>query len=412
VKPLYIFILIAALALAARLYLLSKTDSSNIYIPWYTVASDAVDYDAIASSIVTGNGFSLEGVPTAYRAPLYPAFLAALYIPFGIHAFGAVRMAQILIGIVSLWTLWRLGKTLNIEAAGLVAAAIFAIHPLSAIYDLSILTENLALLFTILITLCVAQFSINSRRIWMTFALALTALAALLRPETLMLFPLLAAWTWYVSGWSLGGAVKKLWPGALIAFAVLAPWTVRNLVVLRQFVPISNVGGNTAMDAIEYHKLGEYGVQGGLDEGILVGSGDNVPFNRTGWGQYFELWKRHPGYMIHLIAGKFLYWIGPSVKYDRALIRIPLEIGEFLWMLLGLTAITAGIFYDRWRAICVWSALLFIAYSAVFCTIALPVHRYRLTAIEPLLVLAACGIMAQSIKSFADRQSQNTVKRS
>src|SRR3712207_2411060 len=80
---------VLAVALVVRVAAVGLVDVALI--------NDPVDYDAHAQSIAAGDGYpdsyARGGGPTAFRPPLYPTFLAAVYEVAG-HRVGAARLAQ------------------------------------------------------------------------------------------------------------------------------------------------------------------------------------------------------------------------------------------------------------------------------------------------------------------------------
>ena len=71
--------------------------------------SDDRDYDAIARSLAQGDGFTLDGNPTAYRLPGYPLLLAATYAVFGDSKM-PIRMVQVIADVISCLLLFSIGK--------------------------------------------------------------------------------------------------------------------------------------------------------------------------------------------------------------------------------------------------------------------------------------------------------------
>ena len=46
-------------------------------------SKDALQYHKIAMHLLSGHGFEVVGIPTGYRSPAYPVFLALIYAVFG-----------------------------------------------------------------------------------------------------------------------------------------------------------------------------------------------------------------------------------------------------------------------------------------------------------------------------------------
>jgi hypothetical protein len=144
---------------------------------------DMFQYDMLARSLAAGNGFRwyaqadlnqlasfvdfdldsvkeydpILGVPTSFRAPLYPAFLAMVYFINGIDEsrFFAARLAQAIFLGAPLAPLtylvarklfppeYQSGKALEkSERAARISAWIVAAYPLLLVYPLGLGTEN------------------------------------------------------------------------------------------------------------------------------------------------------------------------------------------------------------------------------------------------------------------------------
>src|SRR5438552_9064851 len=83
-------------ALVVRLMLVWASAGVGLQI------ADERDYHVLATSLVDGYGFAHgPGQPTSIRAPLYPGFLAALWLLTGTESLHVVRLAQVAISLVS-----------------------------------------------------------------------------------------------------------------------------------------------------------------------------------------------------------------------------------------------------------------------------------------------------------------------
>src|ERR1700690_1738020 len=104
--------------------------------------SDDRDYDAIARSLAHGDGFKLDGNPTAYRLPGYPLLLAATYAVFG-DSKTPIRIIQVIADVISCLLLFSIGKKMFSEKVGLLAAAILALFPIQVLYVSHLMTETI-----------------------------------------------------------------------------------------------------------------------------------------------------------------------------------------------------------------------------------------------------------------------------
>jgi 4-amino-4-deoxy-L-arabinose transferase-like glycosyltransferase len=221
----------------------------------YELLGDAYDYRRHALSIANRLEYprSLDGPdggPTAFRPPLYPIFLAPFYEIGGRDATDAVRLAQAglgvlvaaLIGLIA-WRLWG-------RRVGLVALGLASLFPPFMFTGAAVLSETLFL--ALLLGACAAALEARRsahRLRWAVAAGVLCGLVALTRSNgAVLIVPLaFALFGPRERGWRLG----LLPVAALVGAAALtvAPWTVRNAIVLDSFVPVSTQGGHTLAGA-------------------------------------------------------------------------------------------------------------------------------------------------------------------
>lgn len=202
-------------------------------------------YSDIAANLTRGHGFVAEpgGAPIMWRAPLYPAFLAVLYALFGEHNETAVFVAQSALDAITAMLIFYLGARLFSESVGLVSALIFALHPLSAYYSLRFLSEPL---FTLAFTAAIAAWivAVRVRRVMAYLAVgALIALAALVKPVALGLWPLLMACACYQLRREPRRALSAAIAWTIACLMVLAPWAARNYRLTGELVAVATGGG-------------------------------------------------------------------------------------------------------------------------------------------------------------------------
>lgn len=229
------------LALGLRVWEVQRTS--------YTPANDAASYLALASQVANTGHYSTRGGaagsrgPTAYFPPAFPYFLAAVDLVGGHRTprGGAVepaRVAQAVLGTAAVALVGLVALEAFGVAVGLTALGIAAVYP--ALIELAgtVYAENL------LIPLLLAAIwaGLRARRSdrpyrWVVAAGVLTGLATLTHQNGIVVvFGLLPA-VW---------AIRR---GPLLLLAVtiltIAPWTVRNAIVLHRFIPVSDETGLT-----------------------------------------------------------------------------------------------------------------------------------------------------------------------
>jgi 4-amino-4-deoxy-L-arabinose transferase-like glycosyltransferase len=246
------FGLLLAVALLLRLGFIAVTAD---YVP----AHDDRRYARLACSIAVAGQYSLRtpdttragcgamprgaNEPTAFRPPGYSFFLAGVLaagplIPGDFWTDGRVVNAVLgtlvvaLVGVIAL-QVW--GRRIAIAAVALAAVDM----PLILVGG-SLLSETLFVTL-VLAAVAVALRSRTARRRtrWAAAAGVLVGLAALTRPTGLVLLVPLG----------MAAATRPRRPSAAIALVVaavvtIAPWTIRNAVQMRAFIPVADQLGS------------------------------------------------------------------------------------------------------------------------------------------------------------------------
>ena len=203
------------LRLVARL--LQGIDS--FWINGYTFFFD------IARNIADGKGIAAaNGVPTAFRVPLYPIFLACLTL--GHRWFWPVAIAESLIGAATVFCAALLAReifsSLPGRSAATLAAAITAIYPYYVVHDTAMQETSL---FTLL-TLIAVLLALRTAREGAPWSAVLCGLA--LGLDVLTRSPI-APFALLVPIWLL--TRKRLMPALMCALVLglsVAPWLARN----------------------------------------------------------------------------------------------------------------------------------------------------------------------------------------
>ena len=151
-----------------------------LVLPSFNELNDPDWYLPLARSLVAGKGLSLDGIPTAYRPPLYPILLAPLVgtlgkaLPWGI----ATLHLALGLGTVALTYLtarrWNFGPN-----RALIAALIVGLDPVAVLQARSVMTETLA---AFLVATGLAAATVSGRR-GILLAGFVAGLSALCRPS-------------------------------------------------------------------------------------------------------------------------------------------------------------------------------------------------------------------------------------
>jgi 4-amino-4-deoxy-L-arabinose transferase-like glycosyltransferase len=238
---------VLAVALAIRVLLIVTTASLGPRI------ADERDYLQIARSLAEGRGFAFDSGPTSLRPPLYPAFIAALWLGSGTESLPLVRVAQVILALLTAWLVYRLGTDLYDECTGVAAAAITALYPVLIFQNMMALTETLFTLLVIASALALVRLVRAPSVARSLLAGALVGCAALTRsvfwPFPFVLAPLVGWWTPSPLHRRISIAVSLL-AGSVL---VMAPWAVRNTRLQGVPVVVDTMGGlNLRMGNYEY----------------------------------------------------------------------------------------------------------------------------------------------------------------
>jgi 4-amino-4-deoxy-L-arabinose transferase-like glycosyltransferase len=187
----------------------------------------------LAQNIAAGNGITFgDGPPTAFRVPLYPAFLAA--VTFGQQAFLPIVLSQALIGAGTVWCAALLARGMFGSAAAIIAATITALYPYYLVHDTALQETSL---YTFLMALAVLLL-LRARRSGsgvMGGCAGLTLGAAVLTRANLAPFALLAPLWLAVPGQCRMAQWRQRWRAALVCAGVLAltvsPWLIRSFLL-------------------------------------------------------------------------------------------------------------------------------------------------------------------------------------
>lgn len=217
-----VLLVLVLLGLGARLWVLGQFSDLEL-------VGDQNRYLEDAERLLAGEEM------VAKRGPGYPAFVAASQVALGGDLAGA-RRGNALLGMLMVIGTWVLGRRIFSVRVGLIAAGIVALLPRNLPFPLYLFSENL---YAVCACLGVALALIAAQRGKLALALlagALLGLGVLTREMMLYFVPLVAVALCWCFSWREKRTL--LAAGAVLggAFAVIAPWSVRNAFVHEQFV--------------------------------------------------------------------------------------------------------------------------------------------------------------------------------
>jgi 4-amino-4-deoxy-L-arabinose transferase-like glycosyltransferase len=369
----------------------------------------AADQDAVAPFV--GDNAVAHYLPTAKRLleqrsfngpdsrpdskvpPGYPVILAATMAVSPDNYVAVTVALQILADCVTALVLYVLGRRLISPAVGLFAGLLWSLYPPAVVISTWITAETF---YTTILILSYAMLVFSYRNgstLQSTAAGFLLGLATLFR-GTAILLPLLLLPLWFR---------KRQYAQAagfvLAATCVVAPWTIRNAVVLQDHILVSTGFGSVLMQ--------------GSDESVFTSAG-----KRSEYARMFSEAAEHGIYKPTTpLESQWDNWMGRVGLYNltvrlktRPLSFLPFYVTKFLrlWyatesaslrpeLLLGLCSILVvpvGILQlFLWRSShseFAQSAGVVILYFVALPLVTLPLVRYTLP-IYPILILSASG---------------------
>ncbi len=229
------------LALLARCAFVAFSDPRSINSRWTTI-TDAALYDRFAWNLASEGTLGSRSGPSAFCLPAYPLFLAAVYSLAG-HLPGAVRVAQALIGLATVFLLGRLARCLGGWKAELLVVAMGAVYPYFIYFTGEILTETLFIFALSGALLSAALVGRQGRLRDGVLHGLFAALLVMTRPTGIFLElgVLILARPWAKEG-RRRRALALLIAAILVAL-VWSPWILRNRRVFGETVLLDTHGG-------------------------------------------------------------------------------------------------------------------------------------------------------------------------
>lgn len=397
---------IVALALVLRVALVLAT--SNWSPP---PSSDPHDFERFALPLAAHGQLPVSegaarGGPTAFRPPLYPVELAAIYRVVGVGSgperWQAARLIGAVLGAVAVALIFLIALRLWDEPVAVLAGGIAAVYPPLVMAGSSLMSE--ALFIPLVLGAVLAALAHRASRHRWRFALLtglLVGLASLTRGNGIVLLVL----------------VGLLWPGpprlsvraaraplamVLVAVITILPWTLRNANELHAFVPVTTetgfaLAGTYAPDAQAQRALWRPPVAEMLQVWRNAPSANEAAVSGRLSDMAIDYVRAHPASLARTVfwnTARTLNLTGPGL--ERALAHLwgyprwlaGLSVYAF-WVLLPLAAIGAFTRAGRRAPLALWACPLLLLVTVV---LLLGLTRYRLPADPFLVLLAALGL--------------------
>ncbi len=392
---------------------------------------DMFQYDMLARSLAQGNGFrwyaeadlnqlasfvdfdltSVKdydpslGIPTSFRAPLYPTFLAIVYFFNGIDfsRFFAARVAQaIFLGAplapLTYWVALRLfplpsgeGRVRG-EHVARISVWIVATYPMLLIYPLGLGTENP--FFVLLLASFLFLLSTVEKPTTFYFLVSglLLGLTTLTRSVILPFAGLAVLWIWFANKQKRGAILVA------VAFALtITPWVIRNSLLHHKLTGVeTSMGYNLYLG---YHPQGNGSFVFGPSLDLLPIL-DDAERDRVGTQKAIEFIKAQPERFIPLAINRLGFFFGLEKRvlmyfYGNDIlgfVPLPLLLTISAILLLPFIFISVlaalGLSLLRWKPEHILLGLLLVSYLLPHVFI-LSEDRFHLALIPYIAILAS-----------------------
>lgn len=398
-RPVFLTLLLAA-AFAVRLGTVLALRDVRVG-PQGIACADDVEFNTIAVHLAEGKGFTnAAGLPTAMRAPGFPAFLAALYRVTGEQPVVAY-LTFCLLGAASCLLTYLLAREYFSEGWARLAGALAAVNLPHAYFAAVYMSENLFVPLLILSAWLVVRHLKRDSFPSLVAAGIVLGYAALTRPFALLLLPaFLAAVAW--SQWR-----RRSWlltPAAALVvsfFAVILPWTARNYRVFGHPVLIANnggstfYGGNNDLVANEPKLFGYWVSTTELPHRDLVAAApDEITHDKVEWRLGVDWVKQHPAALPRLTVFKLArLWAWPHDWDGGKAYYVPLRVATFAPFLLLYTLGVARCLRSR----AFWAPAWLVVHAGMLATAVTAVifwgsPRFRDANLGFLMLYAVVGV--------------------
>jgi hypothetical protein len=226
-------VVLGGLAFAMRLAWVLVYGRAN---PPDASVNDTSFYEFTAASLANGTGYTgLDFQPTAGWPPVFPFAVSLLYRVFGQHLSLALGL-NVILSAATVILVYLVAERIFGRREARIAAALFTILP-GPLYLTGLFLSETTFIFELVAFLALVVFL--PERAWKPVLLGLAlGLAALTRGEGFLMLAIPLAFWW-------GHVPRRIWlrrAAILVGVMVLtvAPWTIRNAIVLDAFVPVSN----------------------------------------------------------------------------------------------------------------------------------------------------------------------------
>ena len=386
---LWLFI-IFVLAISIRLFYV--TELRNILGAVDITNPDSWAYHRLALNLLYRGDYGRD----LLRPPLYSHFLFVNYLLFGI-SWKAVRIIQAIINSLTCVILALTGKNLYSKKVGLFAGLGSALYPFFIVQTGEILTETLFLfLFSSFVFFLLSLHDTGEKSYAVLSGMTL-GVTILCRAAAIILPPVLIVWFLIFSSGPFSRRVRQLFLTLVCMALVIAPWTMRNYVVLNRFIPVTTMGGwNFWMGFSKFAEL-EYLQENNAQAEVLLNElfrERNRNFDRPESLYYqkgLNYIRNHPQNALRLMIKKLMFFWNIRFPENYGWLQI---IRHFiLYIILPLLGIGGLFLFASTNKAKFFLFFLFFLFFSLVHMVSVSQFRYRITLIDPYLIVFASFLL-------------------
>ncbi len=267
--------------------------------------SDFAFYFGAASRLAAGEGYTLNGEPTAYWPAGWPITLGALFRVFGSELWVGLAFQLVVTTAIAILIVLLAQRLSGSWAVATSAAVAWTLLPGELGWTSVLGTEPLFTLLTVG-ALCALAGGTDHRKLILSGALL--GAACWVRP-TVLLFPIALAVLLIMEHRSWLVPISKAALVLVVMLVMIAPLTVRNYAKLGSLVLVSTNGGVNLWQGV--HTDSSYWWSPDPNENPLAAVNDEVERDRLGQRLFFRHAVAHPGDVATHAVAKIAALYGP-----------------------------------------------------------------------------------------------------
>ena len=369
-----------------------------------------LEYQQIAKNIALGNGFVLRegGEPILWRPPLYIYILSIFYYLFKTPYYVIVAFQIVLNAMTGVIT-FLIGERIFGRSVGFFSALLLSVYPLFMYNCIRLMPETLFAFFVSIIVLLTIDF-FNRTDLKLSLILGFLLGLATLSRASIQFFPLFLLFCtvfFLREREKICGVLKNLVILVVMMLFIIAPWTVRNYEVSKEFIFLDTSGGYTFWVGNRVETAGldddplteEEFIEIKKDLAKILGLKYTPSFDvsTTAWASGENSTKLYLEGIKNIIKnpGKtFVLWIKKLYRFWFSYIgkNSKLQFIIFFFQISLIIPACFGIFFSLKDGKSILPLILIISYFSLIHVAATANVRYSVPVIPYVIILAVYGV--------------------